>query len=284
MQRIFDHHGLKPNSEEVFRQQVLAAVKNGDFADAERIVKLQQLTIDRVCSKILGGSTIISVKPEHAREIMGEDSYFGAEAVLQTWGIKLTPEQIPIIPFSRDELIRASALGQMLILRVSRAPDGEPLTLEKMEQLSIVKFTRHTHGYPSNTDAPELEWALVTKGIVPGSGYGALGNDNHAYQNKLHVLADYVRKVFDGTEMPPEYKAALDEFSAKEMTNFFEVTYNRWWDWNDYVMPELQLAKLLTRSPVEVVHDAAVVATVSGQYKGIREKTRSLRLINCFKP
>ena len=48
-----------------------------------------------------------TLTPSEAQEVIGEDSFFGKEAVYKTFGIELEDESIPDIPFSREDLERA---------------------------------------------------------------------------------------------------------------------------------------------------------------------------------
>ena len=62
-----------------------------------------------------------------AKDIMGEKSVLGPEEVEKCFAITLS--DIPPIPFSRVELENAKRLGHLLILRIDRAADGEPLSM-----------------------------------------------------------------------------------------------------------------------------------------------------------
>src|SRR3989339_855277 len=76
-----------------------------------------------------GQETDSHIEFQEAKELLGED-LIGPEEVEKTWGVR--PEEIPDIPFSREELERAKEMGQMLVLRVDRTEDGKPMSLEAM--------------------------------------------------------------------------------------------------------------------------------------------------------
>ena len=73
-----------------------------------------------------GQETISGIEFQEARELLGED-LIGPEEIEKTWGVR--PEEIPDIPFSREELERAKEMGQMLLLRVDRTEDGKPMSM-----------------------------------------------------------------------------------------------------------------------------------------------------------
>lgn len=124
-----------------------------------------------------------------AKEILGED-FLGSSAVERAFGIELKQEKIPKILYSREQLKKAKELGYILVLRVNKAPDGEPLTMEKMNDLLIdqIKERYKDRGeifYLSEADprdfskkwykdeefftrdTPRLGWKLVSKEITP---------------------------------------------------------------------------------------------------------------------
>jgi hypothetical protein len=87
----------------------------------------------------LGKEAVESI--EKAKEILGGDC-LGAEAVEKTFGLKLESAKIPAIPFSATELERAKSLGQMLVLRANKGPDGKPLTMQAMNNLLKEKYKK----------------------------------------------------------------------------------------------------------------------------------------------
>ena len=157
------------------------------------------------------------VRLDEAREIFGDKDFLGPEAVESAWGVKLNVKEIPSIPFSRKELERAKELGQFLVLRVDRAPDGEPLTMQKMNEMVQPDFARKGKGkvlynvvwYQSEefytTDIPELKWALTGKALVPDST-----SKNYFEQTK--TIIKYLDELFRNQPMPDAYAEAVQEF------------------------------------------------------------------------
>ena len=121
------------------------------------------------------------VSIEQAKEILGED-VLGPEAVEATFGFR--PEDIPLIPFSIEELERAKELNQFLELRIDRIADGTPLDMNKMHELLQPEFTTNNQGKILNSygqdsswyknedflkDVPRASWVLVSKDVIPNS-------------------------------------------------------------------------------------------------------------------
>lgn len=215
------------------------------------------------------------ITPEAAREIMGERYYFGPEAKEKTWGLKLTPEQIPPIPFSRTTLEKARQRGKILILRPKNAPDGKPLSMRKENELLEKRFADEDRGKVLfedegwketevffNQDTPtdqEFEWALATKGIIPGST-----NINDLEQTAL--IAQHLRKEFEGEEMPREYAEALAEFEREKqsITELF-VDLDRNWEEAVRRTSELQLNQLFRKNPDAELHDILDIFMNTGE-------------------
>ena len=121
------------------------------------------------------------------QELFGKD-FLGPEAMKKTWGVDLTEEElqeIEHIPFSREELEKAKALGMMLVLRSPRNQEQKPLTIKQMRDM----FSQEDHlGDPqkkksrvmwnqdwyNNEDfaakaTSNLGWGLVAKEVLAES-------------------------------------------------------------------------------------------------------------------
>ena len=205
---------------------------------------------------------------ERAREIM-DDDFLGVEAVKKAFGIEIAPQDIPPIPFNEAELLRAKELGQFLILRVDRAPDGEPLTMLKMNALLEQKFQQDGKGkilfkvdwYKDEefftTDIPKIRWALVSKENIPNS-------TNKNYLDQTRELVDYITtKIFDNQELPAQYQEAIHVFEEYHQRNFNGKTPAKIQqllggnDWAKYAqeLSELAINKLTRQIPAEVIYD-----------------------------
>jgi hypothetical protein len=199
------------------------------------------------------------VSPERAVEIMGKD-FLGPEAVKKAFGIELKPEDIPAIPFSEADLEKAKNLGQFLVLRADKAPDGLPLTMLKMHELLQERFTRENKGKVLydiagwkkdedffKTATPEASWALTAKEFIPDST-----GKNYLAQTEL--ITDYLRNRAFDKSMPREYQEAIDELdSKKDKLRQLLATNDR----NKYEpeLSKLKINRLCRQSPAEAQYD-----------------------------
>lgn len=201
-------------------------------------------------------STAVSL--EAAREIMGRD-FLGSEEIERAFGRELRHYEIPAIPFSEAELVRAKELGQFLVLRSNEGMNGMKLTMENMYRLRLLRQSQaDTSGtldrYAMNPgydffaeDVPSLRWALVTKDVIPGS------LDQKAVE-QTRILVDYIKnEVFRDQQLPEEYAVAICEFEDKEA----ELLELQETDWNlcAYKLSQLAINRICRRTPVEVLFD-----------------------------
>ncbi len=204
-----------------------------------------------------------SINPKEAETIMGRDHFFGAEAVAKAFpGIPLKPEQIPAIPFSKEDLQRAKELGDSLRLRVSKAPGNGNLSMEKMQELLQPTFDQKNEGkvlYDTDwyegedffKEAPELCWVLTSDGIIPDS-------EDKDYLQQTEHIAEYLREtVYKGKKLPQQYSDAIKEMETQkdEIRRLIDAN-----DWQKAAekLANLTLNKLTRRVPVEVLYDMLV--------------------------
>lgn len=254
-----------------------------DPVQAEALARELQTLVDdlRARIRVVRGKEAVNMKD--AAELMGEGFYFGPEAAEKAWGVKLTPEQIPLILFSHAELERAKEMGQMLILRVKTAPDGKPFSMRKQNELLKQGFAEEGKGKVLfedegwqateeffNVYTPELEWALATKGVLPDS------TDKDDLDH-TQMLADYVKAVFADQEMPAEFVEALAEFK-REKDSIAELFNDLDRNWQEAVRrtSELKLNQLVRRDPVEELHDTLSVFQNTGERinEGVYARTK----------
>jgi len=204
-----------------------------------------------------------SINPKEAETIMGRDYFFGAEAVAKAFpGIPLKPEQIPAIPFSKEDLQRAKELGDSLRLRVNKAPGNGNLSMEKMQELLQPTFDQKNKGkvlYKTDwyegedffKEAPELCWVLTSDGIIPDS-------EDKDYLQQTEHIAEYLREtVYKGKKLPQQYVDAIKEMETQkdEIRRLIDAN-----DWQKAAekLANLTLNKLTRRVPVEVLYDMLV--------------------------
>ncbi len=111
-----------------------------------------------------------AVEMDDARDIMGEENFYGTEAIRKVFGFDVPVDQIPTINFSEKELMKAKKQGLSLILRWDITPDRKWLDINK---LCLVWISRFKVGTGANindmvdyvrssgvNEAVRLGWAL----------------------------------------------------------------------------------------------------------------------------
>lgn len=203
-----------------------------------------------------------------AREAMGEE-FFGFQEVEKAFGIKISPEDIPEIPFSKEDLERAKELNQFLVLRAYKAPDGKPLSLQKINEIIKGKVTDGSKLLYSDdgkggikgdawykneefikNETPKLAWALVSKEVIPNS-------TSKNYLQQTEELVNYIKdSVFKGSEMPEEYQEAIKEFE-KEKDGIGKIISSEWQKAAEK-LSQLKINQMTRQNPAEVLYDIAI--------------------------
>jgi hypothetical protein len=243
-----------------------------------------------------------------AERIMGRENFFGPSAVEKAFkGIMLGPEDIPDIPFSQEELERAKELGQVLILQINKAPDGEPLTIKKMTELHQSRSIRTrkckiSHWFLGDDkkekfltiDTPKPSWVLVSKEFIPNLNLENKESIN--YLDQTQALAEYLKnRVFEGKELPPHYQEAIDEFNAL----YEKLRGNTIVDRLRYIplperseipddildiltekLPKLKINKLVRPSPVDAMYDIIICSQIF-PVKNSKKGTASCIFTSC---
>ncbi|HEY4520292.1 MAG TPA: AAA family ATPase [Candidatus Paceibacterota bacterium] len=194
---------------------------------------------------------------ENAQDILGSENVFGPNAVETAFG-PIRSEQVPAIPFSREDLERAKELKQVLVLRVDSLHDRHPLTMEKMMKIVEDDFKKGNKGkllYDTNwyqnesfftDEKPRAGWALVSKDVIPDST-----SKNYLAQTE-HVIKYIENEVFAGG-IPSEYQEAIDEFNAKKGT--IQPILSSDWQKAAEILESLKITQLIRQLPVEVIYD-----------------------------
>ncbi|MBF8280359.1 MAG: hypothetical protein HW383_132 [Candidatus Magasanikbacteria bacterium] len=210
---------------------------------------------------------------EQAETIIGRENFFGPEAVEKAFGIRLAREQIPEIPFLKVDLERAKELGQFLVLRADKAPDGQPLTMRKMHELLQADFSQAGKGkvlYDTKegwkiksefftTETPQATWALSSRTLISDS-------KSKNYVEQTQALIQYLtEEVFKDQDLPPQYQAAINEFQTYYDRNFQGKTPEQIKqlldsEWERYAkeLSELQLNELTRQSPADALYDMLI--------------------------
>ncbi|OGJ55472.1 hypothetical protein A3D88_04405 [Candidatus Peribacteria bacterium RIFCSPHIGHO2_02_FULL_52_16] len=204
-----------------------------------------------------------AINPKEAETIIGADHFFGAEAVRKAFpGVPLKPEQIPAIPFSREDLQRAKELGDSLRLRVNKAPGNGKLNMKRMQELLQPTFDQKNEGkvlydtdwYESEDffmEEPELCWVLTSDGIIPDS-------EDKDYLQQTEHIAEYLRDtVYQGRKIPQQYADAIKEVNSQK-DEIRRLIDNGDWQEAAEKLANLKLNKITRRIPVEVLYDMLV--------------------------
>jgi len=227
-----------------------------------------------------GKETISGIEFQEAKELLGED-LIGPEEIEKTLGVR--PEEIPDIPFSREELERAKEMGQMLVLRVEKTEDGKPMSLEAMIDIIQKRWDKEGKGKLLYTDneyknwkertgadfcqkAPRAGWTLVSKELLPQST-----SKNYAQQTEVTVA--YLKDtVFKDMEIPEEYEEAFQEWEQVKQTdkNIQELLRNPdnpKYDWQEAAkeLSELKITQLTRQSIQETIYDLALYYDKNGK-------------------
>lgn len=213
--------------------------------------------------KLSGVLTAPSAKPsassasiEKAKEMMN-GCFFGIEEVKKAFGIELKETDIPALP-PMEEVERHAKLGHTLRLRVNKAPDGKPLTMQKMNELLSEAFEAEGDKVLYDTDwyenedfytkeAPALCWAFTSDTLLPES-------TEKNYLEQTQLLADYVTTtLFAGKPVPPAYQEAVDEF--KKLKKNIEKLMSSNWQEAAKQLSVLKLNRLMRHTPAEALYD-----------------------------
>jgi hypothetical protein len=159
---------------------------------------------------------------EKAKEIMGLD-FFGPDQVEKAFGFKIDRTSLPKMRFTPQELTKAKANNQYLMLYAPKKADGTPITAKMLIDTLQPQFDREGKGKIQSdftdwsekekfytTETPRTAWRLITKNIIPGSL-------KHNYLQQTEDIVKYLKRtVFNGRSLPPDYKEAIEEFEEQK--------------------------------------------------------------------
>jgi len=206
------------------------------------------------------------ISPEEKEK--GKTEVLGPAEIEKALGLKLNLEEISKIPFPEKELKRAQELNQYLILRIKETPDGESLTMQKMNEMKGREFVKKGKGKLLcndddkgglkddawfkdkdffTKDAPQLEWALASREVIPDS-------TGKNYLQQTETIINYLKnKVFKDEELPEIYQEAITEFESQKDT-LAELIKN---DWKKAAekLENLKITQITRQSPAEALYD-----------------------------
>jgi len=196
------------------------------------------------------------------KEIMGGD-FFGPEEVENALDYELDRSRIPDIPFSIEELRKAKARGEFLMLFVPETTHGNPITMKRLHDDQSPKIEASGKGkvlYDTDwyqweefftTDTPRPAWRLVTKEVIPGS-------TNHNYLEQTRDIINYFNILYPGgTGLPLDYAEAIGEFSKLSSEIERTLSGSRWAE-SAKLLASLEINQMLRQSPVEALYAGLV--------------------------
>jgi len=203
----------------------------------------------------LSGEVIEQMR--RAREIIGKENFVGPPEIQIAFGFEPELSTVPEIPFTEDDLEKAKELEQMLVLRVDKAPDGSPLTMQKIKEITGNKVKDGGEVFYDQDWYEDEEfykgetvnagWALVSKEFIPES-------TSKNYLEQTEVAIDYLRnQVFAGKPLPKEYQDAIDEFESQK-TEIAGLLGSDWQSASEK-LAKLSITGLIRQSPVEAIYD-----------------------------
>lgn len=180
-------------------------------------------------------------------ELFG-DRYLGPQQVREVLGIELSSDQIPPLTYTDAQLEQAAREGYQLVLFVGVGSQGEPLSAQRLQQLTEEQFHRNNRfqqlldrrdlqGYNNEsffTEKPvvnETRWQLVASGVLPGS------NDK-TYAEQTRVLRDDLASRGELTVQQ------LAQCSDDVLTNLGELAVNARWGTPEWAVAAQRLAAL----------------------------------------
>ena len=217
---------------------------------------------------------VVTDLSEAGRTILGKDFYplDGVKQVFTTQP-RNTGRSLSLLEL---ELEQAGKRGEFLIHRTDKASDGTPLTIFRMVQLLQEKFNEQSWGkilydtrwyhdeYFFMADTPRSGPALVSKAPVPGS----IGKN---CWRQTEGLANLLRQIYQGMEMPDLYKDALREWASEK--EWLEKILFSNWKGATRGLAELQINQQLRQKPVEVLHGLLVSFLSSGERRLVNAYT-----------
>jgi hypothetical protein len=193
-----------------------------------------------------------------AEMIMG-DKFLGPEAIKEAFGIEV--KEVPPIPFTPEELLRAQELGQQLLLCVDSLPDGTPLTMDKMREIVGGKAAdgeRLLHKWESEgtqewyeketffQESPVPGWRLVSPEVVPNS-------TDRNYVDQTETLINYIKdEVYKSKALPEKYQRAIEEFTEQK-EEIADLLYFDWKQAGDRLQA-LEITSLVRESAQQTLY------------------------------
>ena len=188
--------------------------------------------------------------------------FFGSREVRQTCApLAPKPDQIPPIPFTKEELERARELGQCLELHgpttMRQLYNVFGNKLGKGKLLYNIDWYREDLFYTSEK-SPDWHWRLTSKEVIPNS-------TKQDYLQQTRLLVGYLtHQVYAGQLFPEPYVKAIEELNRQEDTLVTLMAAD--WKQAAEALAKLQINRLCRETPAQVLWSIALHFKVNGQY------------------
>lgn len=204
----------------------------------------------------------VAEKIKEVQELLGKENVVGPEEIEATFDYSL--ESIPVIPFSREELLRAKELGQQLVLYVDKLSilgHDVDINLWYIFNNFNTKSGKNLLSKPYEMDncieTPNLGWKLVSPGPIPLPG--VFDHEQTTYITQTDLLIEYLMKeVFqtdDLTKLPNQYQEAINEFRSQEKAIRKNVQgLSGDWATATEAMDALKINHLFREKAIEIVY------------------------------
>ena len=281
----------KPAKEEIFGLEEATQLKKeiGEITQGRSLENLEISDLKQVFNKYKKMENVLGVAEKekeglsgeifeqikNAKEILGKQDVMGPEEVKKAFGIEINPEDIPKIPFEKAELERAKELDQFLVLRVDKAPDGKPLSMQKINEILKGKLTDGSEllcsgdgkgGLESGSwhrneaffkeETPKLAWSLASKEVIPNS-------TSKNYLQQTEELVNYIKDSVFKEEVPEEYQEAIKEFEKEKDGIGKIITSER--EKAAKKLSNLKINRLTRQNPAEALYDIAIYFQNKGE-------------------
>jgi adenosyl cobinamide kinase/adenosyl cobinamide phosphate guanylyltransferase len=198
---------------------------------------------------------VVGISPEIARDIISPEFFFGKNEIKNAFGFEAT--EIPLVPYTPEQLETARTNGEILVLRVGMDGSGKSMTMEHIQSLTKDRLGTGQRELFFDTDWYEeeaffkdaslkTEWKLVGETVLTDSV-----SKNYIEQTK--ILRDHLAQLGDLT---------LDELEECRDSELAEIqTRLNKGEWQEVALAlsTLKINMNHRRSPVEVIYDWAVV-------------------------
>ena len=243
---------------------------------AEEILRIPP---DQVRDMVKKGKIEIVTAPPRVERVVDSNSsiesaktlfdanFLGPNEIEKAFGMRISPENVPPVHFTQEELERAKELDQRLILRVNKAPDGKALTMKKISEMLQPQFDSggkgkilwNTDWYKKESffirETPRARWALVGKNVLSET----TSNDYLTQTRELlHYLQD---EVFSG-RLPSPYEGYREEL-VREDSNLVQLVKTDTAEASKK-LTELGLNQAMRQTAVEALYDLLMVFQNTG--------------------